>query len=137
MKAPTTVLLALALALAAPALALAHDDATLDAMETPNGGQVRMAGPYHFELVLADNEVSIYLTDHDDVPVPSEGVGGHLIVLSGERSRIAVAPVGDNRLAGRGTFERSPDMKAVLSLTFPDGETWQARFTPGNPGGQG
>jgi hypothetical protein len=22
-------------------------------------------------------------------------------------------------------------MKAVVSLTFPDGKTWQARFTPG------
>ena len=28
------------------------DDATLDKMKTPHGGQMRMAGAYHFELVL-------------------------------------------------------------------------------------
>ena len=33
--------------------AFAHDDATLDATVTPHGGQMRMAGIYHFELVLA------------------------------------------------------------------------------------
>jgi hypothetical protein len=135
MKTPIRLLLGLALA--SPALALAHDDATLDAMETPNGGQVRMAGPYHFELVLGDNDLSVYLTDHSDKPVPSDGVGGNVIVMSGGRATIAVAPAGDNRLAGQGTFQRSPDMKAVVSLTFPDGNTWQARFTPAPRVGQG
>ncbi len=127
MKTMTGILLALALATPA----LAHDDATLDAMPSPHGGQIRMAGPYHFELVLGDNEVSLYLTDHADAPVPSEGVGGNVILMSGERVTIAVAPTGDNRLAGQGAFEKRPDMKAITSLTFPDGNTWQARFTPG------
>ncbi|RKT43088.1 hypothetical protein [Thiocapsa rosea] len=134
MKTTTTVLLALALA--APTLALAHDDATLDAMESPNGGQVRMAGPYHFELVLGENAVSVFLTDHGDAPVPSEGVGGNVILMSGGRTTIALEPVDSNRLAGEGAFEKQPDMKAVVSLTFPDGQTWQARFTPGAQAGQ-
>ncbi|WP_373508267.1 hypothetical protein [Thiocapsa sp.] len=135
MKSPIPLLLGLALA--APVLALAHDDATLDAMQTPNGGQVRMAGPYHFELVLGDNDVSVYLTDHGDKPVSSNGVGGNVIVMSGGRATIAVAPAGGNRLAGQGAFQRSLDMTAVVSLTFPDGNTWQARFTPGARIGQG
>ncbi len=46
-------LLTLAAALAAATPALAHDDATLDAMQAPHGGQLRMAGAYHIELVLA------------------------------------------------------------------------------------
>ncbi len=137
MKTSTTVLLAIALALAAPTLALAHDDATLDAMESPNGGQVRMSGPYHFELVLGENAVSVFLTDHGDAPVPSEGVSGNVILMSGGRTTIAVAPVDSNRLAGEGVFQQQPDMKAVVALTFPDGETWQARFTPGAQAGQG
>jgi hypothetical protein len=125
----TTALLALALT----APAFAHDDATLDAMASPHGGQVRMAGPYHFELVLGDNEVAVYLTDHGDVPVPSDGVTGNVIIMSGGRATIPVAPAGDNKLAGEGAFHTGPDMKAVVSLTFPDGNTLQARFTPADP----
>ncbi len=121
-----------ALTLAAPALA--HDDATLDAMPSPNGGQVRMAGPYHFELVLEDNAVAVYLTDHADAQVSSEGVAGNVILMSGERTTITVAPTGDNKLTGQGAFEQQPDMKAVVSLSFPDGSNWQARFTPGSAG---
>jgi hypothetical protein len=33
--------------------AFAHDDAALDKISGPNGGQLRMAGSYHFELVVA------------------------------------------------------------------------------------
>lgn len=123
--------LVLALGLVLPASLLAHDDATLDAMAAPNGGQVRMAGPYHFELVLGENAVSVFLTDHGDAPVQSEGVSGNVILMSGGRTTIAVEPVGSNRLAGEGAFEKQPGMKAIVSLTFPDGQTWQARFTPG------
>lgn len=132
-----TSILGVGLGLALPCAVIAHDDATLDAMESPNGGQVRMAGPYHFELVLGENAVSVFLTDHGDAPVPSEGVRGNVILMSGGRTTIAVAPVDSNRLAGEGAFEKQPDMKAVVSLTFPDGETWQARFTPGAQAGQG
>ena len=42
----------LAMALSA-APAFAHDDAHLDTVKTPNGGQLRQAGPYHYELVAA------------------------------------------------------------------------------------
>jgi hypothetical protein len=47
-----TIAVLLGLTFAAGA-ALAHDDAYLDTQKAPNGGQLRMAGPYHYELVLA------------------------------------------------------------------------------------
>ena len=46
-----TLILAAAALFAAPAFA--HDDATLDAMAAPHGGQLRMSGAWHLELVLA------------------------------------------------------------------------------------
>lgn len=118
----------LALVLATPALA--HDDATLDAVATPHGGQLRMAGPYHFELVVGEGQLRVYLSDHADAPVPSQGVSGSAVVLSGAKSTIALAPAGDNLLQGAGAFAPGPEMKVVVSLTFPDGKAWQARFTP-------
>lgn len=119
----------LALSLAAPVLA--HDDATLDAMATPHGGQMRMAGPYHYELLVGAGQLRVYLTDHGDQPVPSQGVSGNAVVLSGAKSTVALAPAGANLLQGTGEFALTPDMKIVVSLTFPDGKNWQARFTPG------
>jgi hypothetical protein len=127
MRLPLATLLTLFLV----APALAHDDATLDAMATPHGGQLRMAGPYHFELVVGEGQVRVYLSDHADKPVSSQGVSGNAVMLSGDKSTIALAPAGENLLQGAGAFTSGPDMKVVVSLTFPDGKAWQARFTPG------
>lgn len=118
----------LALALSVPALA--HDDATLDTLPSPHGGQLRMAGPYHFELVVGEGQLQVYLSDHADTPVSSQGVSGNAVVLSGAKATIPLAPAGENLLQGTGGFAPGPDMKVVVSLTFPDGKAWQARFTP-------
>lgn len=126
MRSLTTALIALTLA----APALAHDDATLDARESPHGGQVRMTGPYHYELVVGERVLQVYLTDHADQPLSSQGVSGSAVVLRGGKVSIPLTPAGEHRLEGQGDFEAGPDMKVVVSLTFPDGDAWQARFTP-------
>lgn len=120
------------------ASALAHDDATLDQRVTPHGGQLRMAGPYHFELVVAkdspqakDNTVAIYVTDHADKPLPVKGVTAKVTLLSGkQKSEAVLSPAGDDVLKGTANYASTPDMKAVVSVTFPNGATEQARFTP-------
>lgn len=131
--------LALLVSLGTPgALALAHDAATLDAMPSANGGQVRMAGPYHFELVVAKdsptarlNPVAVYLTDHADQKLPAAGARGKVTLLVGqEKTEIALTPAGDNKLAGQGVYASLPALKAIVAITFPDGRTEQARFTP-------
>lgn len=126
MRSLTTALIALTLA----APALAHDDASLDARESPHGGQVRMAGPYHYELVVGEGILRVYLTDHADQPVSSQGVSGNAVVLRGGKVSIPLTPAGEHHLEGQGDFESGSDMKVVVSLSFPDGNAWQARFTP-------
>lgn len=130
MRHPTTRRIAALLALVLAAPVLAHDDATLDAMATPHGGQLRMAGPYHFELVVGEGQLRVYLSDHADKAVPSQGVSGNAVVLSGGKSTVPLAPAGENLVQGVGAFAAAPDMKVVVSLSFPDGKSWQARFTP-------
>lgn len=130
-----------AFALAAAGLAVsahAHDDATLDAMAAPQGGQLRMAGAYHLELVVArDNKeareapVLLYLSDHAGNKVPSKGVGATVALLAGkQRATVALMPDGDNRLKGVARYISDPAMKAVVTLKLPDGSGEQARFTP-------
>lgn len=118
--------------------ALAHSDEYLDTQQTPNGGQLRMAGMYHFELVVAkdskeakDNPVVVYVTDHAGIKVPTAGAKGTAIILSGKaKATVNLAPDGDNRLKGSGTYASTPDMKAVVSITLSGKAAEQARFTP-------
>ncbi len=118
--------------------ALAHTDEYLDTQQAPNGGQLRMAGVYHFELVVAkdskeakDNPVVVYVTDHAGTKVPTAGAKGTVTILSGKaKATVNLAPDGDNRLKGSGTYASTPDMKAVVSVTLAGKAAEQARFTP-------
>ena len=128
-----------ALTLATGALpALAHDDATLDAMKAPNGGQLRMAGIYHFELVLVkdakatqSNPVLVYVTDHAGQKIDTTGASGTVTILAAkQKASVTLKPDGSNRLKGTASYASGPDMKAIVSITLPGMPPEQARFTP-------
>ncbi|MDP1525295.1 MAG: hypothetical protein Q8M20_05760 [Rhodocyclaceae bacterium] len=130
--------LILALSMLATPLALAHTDDYLDTLKTPNGGQMRMAGAYHFELVVAkdskeakENSVVVHVTDHADAKVATVGASGTATLLVGkEKVTVTLMPDGDNRLKGTGKYATSADMKAVVSVTMPGKAAESARFTP-------
>lgn len=136
-KALFLIAAASALGLASPAL-LAHTDDVLDTQKAPNGGQLRMAGVYHYELIVAkdskdakDNAVVVYVTDHAGTKIPTSGASGTATILAGKAKATAtLAPDGDNRLKGMAKYLSSPDMKVVVSITFPGKAAEQARFTP-------
>ena len=118
--------------------ACAHDEATADKIAGPNGGQLRMAGSYHFELVVAkdskeakDNPVTVYLTNHADQYIPTAGASGTATILAAQsKITVALVPSGDNKLTGIGKYASDPQMKVVVSVTFASAKAEQARFTP-------
>lgn len=118
--------------------ALAHDDATLDRMQAPHGGQLRAAGALHYELVLApvgatgkSLPVAVYLTDHGGNKLPSEGATGTVTLLGqGQKTVIKLMPAGDNLLKGEGAYVPAPALKAIVSVTPKGQAAAQARFTP-------
>src|ERR1700693_3218316 len=68
----------------------AHDPATLDGLPSSHGGQVRMAGPFHIELVILGREaaqrnrlVLVYLQNHMFEDVSSGGLKSVLRFLYG------------------------------------------------------
>lgn len=119
--------------------AFAHDDAYLDTQRAPNGGQLRMAGPLHYELVTQKDAVAtgesgvvVYVTDHAGAPLPTQGATGTATILAGKtRSTAALTPDGANRMKGAARYEHTPEMKVVVSITLPGAAPEQARFTPG------
>ena len=134
-----TFILLSALALASGATtALAHDDTTLDIVKSANGGQLRMAGIYHYELVVSKDTkeakeypVLVFVTDHAGLKIPTVGASGTATILA-EKQKFSVAlkPDGDNHLKGFAKYTSTPDMKVVVSITLAGKQPEQARFTP-------
>lgn len=131
MKTLLTTLLALALSLSLSHYAVAHDDLWFDSQTHPHGGQMRMAGPFHVELVTASGELTAYVSDHADQSIATEGGTARATIMSGgKRSNVRLSAAGDNRLHGTGEFAMDEQMTVVLILSMPNHEPQQARFTP-------
>ena len=54
-KSMATVLISATLAVSLPAGA--HTEEYFDSIDAPHGGQMRMAGPYHLELVAKERKL--------------------------------------------------------------------------------
>lgn len=126
-----SLLLAAALLVSAPALA--HTDEWFDSHPPASGGQIRMAGPYHFELMPQQGKdgILVNVTDHGDKKVATAGWSAHAVVLSGgKKTRVTLKPAGDNTLRGAGQF--GADAKIVISVKDQGGHGYSARFSPGS-----
>ena len=124
--------------------AFAHTDEYLDTVVGPNGGQLRMAGAYHFELVLAKDAkagaaspVKLYLLDHGNNPQPAKDAKATVLIVSGkQKAKADLSPAQANLLSGSAAYTASEDLKAVVNISIKTehGEvTEQAMFTPFKP----
>lgn len=137
MKMTSLVAILAGIAISA-APAYAHDDAHLATVKAPNGGQLRQAGPYHFELVMArdgtdakESPVLVYVTDDSGKKVSTAGASGTATILSGKaKATAALVPDGDNRMKGAARYASMSGMKVVVSVALPGKPPEQARFTP-------
>jgi hypothetical protein len=123
----------------ATGLAGAHDPGTLDKIKSAHGGQVRMAGPFHLELVLekgacgASNPVTLYLQTHAFTDVPADGTKATVqlsVGTSPETTTADLTPSGSNSLAGKGVYASKTALVAKVTLTDKEGQVWSATFTP-------
>lgn len=116
-----------------PTAALAH---LPGGARGPNGGQVQDIGPYHGEMLARDGEITLFLFDHNDRPVPARGASGTAIVLSeGRQQTLTFAPRADGAaLVAAGEFRAVPGMRVAVQLVPGPGiARAQARFTPADP----
>jgi hypothetical protein len=116
----------------------AHSAKHSDPVKALHGGQSLSAGPYHLELVAKDGELLLYVTDHSDQAIPTEGARAKATIQHGfEKANIQVElePSGDNQLKGTGAFTINPDTGIIVFLKLPEQEAYAARFTPRNTKG--
>ncbi|WP_292981785.1 hypothetical protein [Nitrosomonas sp.] len=112
--------------------AWAHSDEYLENVKAPHGGQVRMAGPYHFELVAKDGELRLYVTDHMDHEILTKGGSGKANIFDkdGKKISISLIPVFANFMKGTGEFSVTPETVISVFVVLNNSETQSARFTP-------
>lgn len=98
-----------------------------------HGGQALAAGPYHLELVATDGELTLYVTDHSDKTIPTDGAKAKATIQHGTekaRTQVELEPSGENILKGTGTFTINPDTGVMVFLRMPEQNAYAARFTP-------
>lgn len=114
-------------------LACAHTDVYLATVAAPHGGQLRAAGPFHLELVAKDGELTLYVTDHGDIPIPVQGGHGKANIQvgkEGERKAVTLVPENENIMKASGAFKITPETSIAVFIAIPEYETQGARFTP-------
>lgn len=108
---------------------MAHSDEYMDTISGEHGGQLRMAGASHYELILTPTAVQIYVTDHAGTPTPVQGATGTAMVLNGSsKQQVTLAPKGNNLLEGAGTFTPDQPVKAVVKIQLQGQEAQQTLF---------
>ncbi|MBX3330665.1 MAG: hypothetical protein KF722_09715 [Nitrospira sp.] len=116
----------------------AHSAKHTDPVKALHGGQSLSAGPYHLELVAKDGELILYVADHSDKAIPTDGAKAKATIQHGfekDNIQVELEPSGDNMLKGTGEFTINPDTGIIVFLRLPDQEAYAARFTPLNPKG--
>jgi hypothetical protein len=111
----------------------AHKAKHADVVKPLHGGQALAAGPYHLELVAKSGELILYVTDHADKAIPTDGAKAKATIQQGyekSKTQVELEPSGDNTLKGTGTFTINQDTGIMVFLKFPEQEAYAARFTP-------
>jgi hypothetical protein len=111
----------------------AHSAKHAEPVKALHGGQSLAAGPYHLELVAKDGELILYVADHSDKAIPSDGARAKATIQQGfEKAKLQVElePSGNNTLKGTGAFTIDPNTGIMVFLKLPDQDAYSARFTP-------
>ena len=114
--------------------AWAHTDEFFESVEAPHGGQLRMTGPFHLELVAKDGELTVYVTDHADTTISVDsGLAKATVETGPTRTQVHLHPVGNNILKGSGVFSLTPDTVVIVFMKLPNHDAHSARFMPLKP----
>ena len=94
-----------------------------------NGGPQEDAGSFHVEVVPQGTVLQVYLRDHSDRAVSTQGYKGTAIFVINEKAeRIQLTPAGENQLTGTSSVGLPAQPKGAVQLTTPTGSTIQAKL---------
>ena len=114
-----------------PSVVLAHSNEYLENITGTHGGKLRMVEQYHFEMVLANGELRVWVSDHGDKPQSTAGAIGNVkLVTEAGVVNVNLTPSGANGLAGKDPKIRANgQVKAVATVTMKGQKPLQTRFS--------
>jgi hypothetical protein len=102
-----------------------------DTLRAAHGGNVRMAGPFWLELVVAKGSLTVYVADRSGVPVDTSGSKGTATAhTDGKAIRIELRPAGGNRLAGEGKLRLKHSTVVFITADLRGEKPRRAVFRP-------
>jgi len=117
------VLMLVAVTLAASPLAYADGD-----HKPKHGGVVAVVKDVEYELVAKPDSMTVFVEDHGK-KVDTKGATGKLTLLAGgDKSEVALVPLGENGLESRGAFKVPAGTKAVATITLAGKPAINARY---------
>jgi hypothetical protein len=118
----------IAIMLAAVALA-ASAAAYADGEHKPKyGGVVAVVKDMEYELVAKPDSMSVFVEDHGR-KVDTKGATAKLVLLTGgDKTEVALVPVGENGLGAKGMFKVSTGTKVVATITLAGKPPINARY---------
>ncbi len=94
-----------------------------------HGGAQTDAGSFHVEVVPRGTTLQVFLRDHSNKAVVTDGFKGTAIfVIDGKPQRIPLTPAGENKLTGTSAISLPSEPKGAVQITTPAGSTVQAKF---------
>lgn len=127
------VVVAFALALGTAATGVsAHSNEYLATIKGDHGGQVRMAEMYHFEVVVSNGELRVWVTDHGNQAIPTDGASGSAVILANNgKVDVDLAPAGGNSLRARDKrIVAASDARVAVTVAMKGQKALQVRFAP-------
>jgi|1186.fasta_scaffold498588_2 hypothetical protein len=119
------------LLLTSAVIVYAHTNEYLDTIDGMHGGQLRMSGPYHFELLAAPGDLVVFVTDHADNPISTaNGKASALVNTVGKKVNVPLLPAGDNSFHGRARFTLDERSTVHLKVTILNASPELATFQP-------
>lgn len=108
----------------------AHSNEELATRVGAHGGRIQMTGAYHVELLVAGDQVQVWVTDHADRAQATEGAAATvMVVYPGETVTVPLSPAGENRLVGRDArVKAGKDARVSVVLTMKGQSPGQVRF---------
>lgn len=103
---------------------LPHSNEYLDTLEGEHGGWLRMSGPYHFELLAGEGQITLYITDHAGKRMGSGDLTGIALIKNHEKKiQITLMPKQENQLVGIGDFFIEKHTQIFINVTNGEGTT--------------
>jgi len=106
-------------------------DPTVQAPRPAHGGDLRLAGPFWLELVVAKGSLSLYVSNRSGAPIDaSTGKGAAVIHTDGKSTSVELKPGGGNTLVGKGRLKVKRTTVIFVTAALRGEKAHKAVFRP-------